>query len=335
MDASSENEAIISGQLTQQIEDLSIDDDNTEISICANCGNEGTNMNTCNKCKAATYCNASCKKKHRKQHKKKCEMRVAELHEEELQRKKRTDELHDINLFKQPPPPEDCPICMLPIPSLESGSKYNSCCGKRICSGCIIACAIRDKNEHKCPFCRTPAPRTDKEIIKRTNKRVELWDAASIYTLGCHYYHTANGLPHDYDKALELWHQAVKFGHARAYFNIGQTYINGDDVERDMKKAIHYCELAAMGGEIISRHHLGVFEMCDGNMDRALKHFLLATGGGSKKSLSIIQEMFKAGHATKEDYTQALREYQAYLGEVKSAQRSAAAAYSEEYKYYE
>ena len=185
MDASSENEAI-SGQLTQQIEDLSIAN-NTDISICANCGKEGTNLNICNKCKAATYCNASCKKKHRKQHKKKCEMRVAELHDIELHRKKLTNELHDINLFKRPPPPEDCPICMLPIPSLESGSKYNSCCGKRICSGCIIACAIRDKNEQKCPFCRTPAPRTDKEIIKRTNKRVELGDAVSIYTLGCHY----------------------------------------------------------------------------------------------------------------------------------------------------
>ena len=66
MDASSENEAIISGQLTQQIEDLSIAN-NAEISICANCGKEGTNLNICNKCKTARYCNASCKKKHRKQ----------------------------------------------------------------------------------------------------------------------------------------------------------------------------------------------------------------------------------------------------------------------------
>ena len=130
---------------------------------------------------------------------------------------------------------------------------------------------------------------------------MDLGDAVSIYTLGCHYYHTAYGLPHDYEKALELWHQAGKFGHARAYFNIGQTYINGDDVERDverdMKKAIHYCELAAMGGEIISRHHLGVFEMYNGNMDRALKHFMIAVVGGGKASLSIIQEMFKAGRA--------------------------------------
>ena len=53
---------------------------------CANCGKEGSEINICNKCKAATYCNAACKKKHRKKHKKKCEIRVAELHDEAYSR---------------------------------------------------------------------------------------------------------------------------------------------------------------------------------------------------------------------------------------------------------
>ena len=30
------------------------------------------------------YCNAACKKKHRKKHKKACERRVAEMHDEKL-----------------------------------------------------------------------------------------------------------------------------------------------------------------------------------------------------------------------------------------------------------
>ena len=49
-----------------------------------------------------TYCNASCKKKHRSKHKKACDRRVAELHDEEL--------------FKEHPPTDDCPICFLPLP---------------------------------------------------------------------------------------------------------------------------------------------------------------------------------------------------------------------------
>jgi len=38
------------------------------IATCANCGKEGKNddMNICNKCKKVKYCNATCKKKHRK-----------------------------------------------------------------------------------------------------------------------------------------------------------------------------------------------------------------------------------------------------------------------------
>ena len=110
-------------------------------STCTNCGKEGENTNICNKCMTTTYCNAVCKKKHRSKHKEACERRVAELHEEELERERRAVELHEEALFKQPPPPEDCPICILPLPSLITGSKYRACCGKIICSGCIHAVA--------------------------------------------------------------------------------------------------------------------------------------------------------------------------------------------------
>ena len=42
---------------------------------------------------------------------------------------------HDEKLFKQPPPNDDCPICFIQQPTLKSGTKYNDCCGKVICSG--------------------------------------------------------------------------------------------------------------------------------------------------------------------------------------------------------
>ena len=72
-----------------------------------------------------------------------------------------------------------------------------------------------------------------------------------------------------------------------------------------------------------------------GNLGRALKHYILAAGGGLNKSLKMIQKMFKKGVATKEDYTQAIRGYQAYLGEIKSDQRDEAAEFSDLFKYYE
>ena len=193
---------------------------------------------------------------------------------------------------------------------------------------------MRDGGVGLCPFCRTPSPTSEAEIIKRNNTRAKLGDAESIFGLGCHYAHGMYGLPQDDAKALELYYRVGELGHAAAYFNIGCAYDNGDGVERDENKAMHHYELAAIGGHIIARHNLGCSECEAGNYDRALKHFMLAAGCGSKESLSTIQEMFKNGVATKEDYTQSLRAYQAYLGEIKSAQRDEAAAANENYKYY-
>ena len=300
--------------------------------ICANCGKEGANLNICNKCKAVTYCNASCKKKHRSKHKQECERRVAELCEEELERERRADELHDIELFKQPPPPDDCPICMLPLPTLETGKRYKSCCGKKICSGCIHAVRIRD-SVGLCPFCRTPTP-TPEGTIEQYNKRGEMKDAKAMYGLGCWYAHGSRGLPQDYNKALELWHQAAKLRNATAYYGIGFAYNNGDGVERDEKKAVHYWELAAMGGDAMARHNLGCFDWQAGNMGWAVKHHMIAVSFGDNDSLEKIKRMFKNGYVTKEDYAKALHVYQAYLVDIKSAQRDEAAATHEYFKYY-
>ena len=44
--------------------------------------------------------------------------------------------------------------------------------------------------------------------------------------------------------------------------------------------------------------------------------------------------MFMNGDATKDDYAKALRVYQTYLVEIKSAQRDEAAAFNDAYKYY-
>ena len=69
--------------------------------------------------------------------------------------KRGTDDIiSDDELFTQPPN-KDCPICLLRLPSLSTGSAYYECCGKMICSGC--ACApVKDNrgkviNEKKCP----------------------------------------------------------------------------------------------------------------------------------------------------------------------------------------
>ena len=333
MATSNEEDEVISKQLAQQIDDLSFNNDNMS-TVCVNCGKEGNNINICNKCKTATYCNAACKKKHRSKHKEACAKRVAEIHEEELERERRAVELHDKKLFKQPPPAEDCPICMLLLPSLITGSRYRGCCGNRICSGCIYAVEKRDGGVGLCPFCRTPAPTAEEILLEQYKKRAELGDADAIRNLGCCYFDGSHGLPQDYAKALGLWHQAAELGNTTSYYNIGVAYHNGNGVERDEKKANHYFELAAMGGHLDARHNLGAKEGRAGNIDRALNHFMIAAGYGDNDSLEMIKQMFMNKYATKDDYAKALRAYQASLVEIKSPQRDEAAALSDDYKSY-
>ena len=299
-----------------------VESDVDVLDICANCGKEGA-TNTCNKCKSVKYCNAVCKKKHKTKHKKACDRRVAEL--------------HDIELFKEPPSEEDCPICFLRLPTHETGRRYKTCCGKVICSGCIHA-PIYDDQGHAmdnkiCAFCRTPTPTTDKEIVNRLMRRVDANDAKAMRMLGDFYYDGRFGLPQDHTKALELYHRAAELGDATAYSNIGVAYYNGQGVNKDKKKALHCYELAAMGGYIEARYRLGAFEEDAGNIDRALRHYIISVEGGVHKSLKQIQKLYSNGHASKEEYVKALRAYQKYLDEVKSSQRDQAAAYSETYKY--
>ena len=290
---------------------------------CANCGKgeeSSDSLKACAACKLVKYCSRECQIAHRPQHKKECKKRAAELHDEKL--------------FKQPSPPEDCPICMMLLPSLvPTGKKYQTCCGKTICSGCFHANAKIDINKLLCPFCRIPTPDSDAEAVKRIKKRMEAGDAEAINNLGYYYAHGMFGYTQNHAKALKLYHRAGELGSADAYYNIGRDYYFGHGVEVDKKKARHYYELAAMGGARESRHNLGSMEAQAGNMDRAIKHYMISAGAGDKKTLDTMQKMYSNGLATKEDYTKALQAYQAYLDEIKSAQRDEAAAFDNDYKY--
>lgn len=160
-----------------------------------------------------------------------------------------TIKIHDEELFKQPPPKEDCPICFLPQPELKSGIRYMSCCGKNVCSGCVYAVLRTRKTEVPlCPFCRIPAPTSLQEVTVRAKKRVEAGDAEAIYNLGCEYRDGMKGFSQDIAKALECYHRAAELGYAKASTNIGVFYELGIGVVVDKEKANHYHELSAMGG---------------------------------------------------------------------------------------
>ena len=271
-------------------------------------------MNICNKCKMVHYCNVACKKKHKSKHKKKCDKQC----------KIRAVQLHDEALFKEPPLPEDCPICMLPLPLTEGEVQFQSCCGKMICRGCIYAMVEREGVNTLCAFCRTPDPNSAKECIKRLEKRMDKGNAAAFSMLAGFYAEGDMGLPQDWLKANELYLKAGELGCDEAYFNLGNAYDDGEGVDIDEEKAKHYWELAAMNRDVTARHNLGVIEEGAGNDERAFKHYILAASAGHPESLAVVKEGFMKGHVTKDEYKSTLRAYHECQTEMKSEARDAA-----------
>jgi len=147
---------------------------------CAACGDSDDgdgSLKACTECNLVKFCNRSCQVAHRTAHKKACTKRVAELFDEKM--------------FKQPPPNEDCPICYLRLPiEGDQNRRYQSCCGKMLCYGCVYAntVAAADTEKHKCVFCRTAVSSSDEMLIERMKKRVEANDAVAMYNLGTYYH---------------------------------------------------------------------------------------------------------------------------------------------------
>ena len=72
---------------------------------------------------------------------------------------------------------------------------------------------------------------------------------------------------------------------------------------------------------------LGFHERRSENHELAIEHWMIAAKMGHEKSLNAIKDTFMEGHATKEQYAEALRGHQTALEETKSLQREEAKAF--------
>jgi TPR repeat protein len=101
-------------------------------------------------------------------------------------------------------------------------------------------------------------------------------------------------------------------------------YYGGEGVEKDEEKAVYHWKKAAIGGHPHARNNLGYYEEKNGNIERAVKHYIIAANLGNELSMKTLWAMFKVGNITKEDLDATLRTHQAALDEMKSEQRDAA-----------
>ena len=194
-----------------------------------------------------------------------------------------------------------------------------------MCHGCMYLTYAARAGNGACPFCRKPIiVDSHDEFHRRYTKRMEAGDADAFMTMGGWYILGKHGLPQDRDRGLELYSQAAELGSATAHYNIAHSYVSGENVPRNAKKALFHNQQAAMRGNIQARHHLGCAEIVLGNSDRAIKHWMIAAASGKEESLDKIKLLFTQGSATKAQYERALRAYQHYQDEVQSDQRTKA-----------
>ena len=289
--------------------------------VCASCGKAAVDDVTLKQCACdlVKYCSDGCQELHRPEHEEACKNRVREI--------------RDDRLFTQPDESHlgECPICCLPNPLHEQKSQVCPSCCKRICHGCNYANQKREvaqghRGRSKCLFCREPLPSSMKVSKKKLMKRVKANDTYAMVEVGSMFFY--NG---DYGKAFEYWAKAAELGDVLAHFELAMLYRRGEGVERDFAKEVYHLEEAAIGGHHVARNNLGNYERMSGNMERAVKHFIIAAKLGYDhpmiSSLGAVKQGFQMGIVSKEEYAATLRGHQAAKDATKSQQRDEAYAF--------
>jgi TPR repeat protein len=232
-----------------------------------------------------------------------------------------SNEIRDKNMFTQPDESHwgECPICCLPLPQDESKCIFMNCCSTRLCNGCDYANQKHEKEaglKRRCVFCREPLSESEEEAVKLTLNRVKKNCPAAMCQMGKKCIDEG-----DDEAAFKYFKKAAELGDAVAHYNLSIMYLHGGGVEKDMKKAIYHWEEAAIGGDAHARYNLGIYEKRNGRFERARKHFIIAANLGYNDSLKKLRELYADGHASKEDYADALRAYQATVEATKSPER--------------
>jgi hypothetical protein len=222
----------------------------------------------------------------------------------------------DVELFAQPDGTHDgeCPLCFLPMPFDLSKVTFYSCCSKKSCNGCDYAHLMAGGG--RCPFCREPQSTDEKQHRKKIMKRVKANDPAALREMGAICYKEE-----DYEAAFKYNSKAAELGDVDAHYNLGCMYQGGEGVEKNEEKAAYHWEKAAIVGHPYARHTLGWYEEKNGNIERAVKHYIIAANLGHESSMKVLWQHYSLGNITKEDLEATLRTHKAAIDATKSPER--------------
>ena len=236
------------------------------------------------------------------------------------------EETADIDLFAPMPEREECPICLIPLPS-DYEVVYQSCCGKQICLGCYYKHMVTDikkgvqRKDDKCAFCRQPTPtRLSRKSLKKLMKKN---DPQAFIQMAIYYKEGDDGMMQSDTKSLEMLIRAAEFGHGEAYLRIGEYYDDGLVVEQDISKMVAFYEVSAKKGYVQAHRYLALFHAKNWNNKKSFEHMKMAASAGDKDAVDLLVKSYKIENSplSKEELTQTLRAFQAANDNMKSEDR--------------
>ena len=312
----------------------------TPAKFCSACCKESDALRVCNGCKGVWYCDEGCQKNHRDEHGEDCKRIKKELDKRGGKLDARSwmwglwgkgTEL-DVGPLGKLPPREECPICMLVMPTDERFCRYFPCCGKSMCGGC---CYQHEKSReraaereqmwvpHACAFCRTAVPESNEAVLARLRKRVEHKDPKALYNMAMCYGFGHLGLSVDQEKCIDLLLQSADLGFPDSQYQLGCYYYDGEmGLERNQEEAIKSWEKAAEGGNLLAQHNLGSAENnTNGNYAAAIHHWQLSASGGFKLAMNGLIDYFEDGLLHHGDLAETLQAFYLARAELRSEDR--------------
>ena len=109
---------------------------------------------------------------------------------------------------------------------------------------------------------------------------------------------------------LNIFTKAAELGDADAHYHLGIMHRQERGVEKDEERSNYHDEKAAIGGHPQARRNLGCTEEINGNIERAVKHFIISAKLGDEVSMKELWRHYAHGNITKEDLDATLRAHQ-------------------------
>ena len=96
---------------------------------------------------------------------------------------------------------------------------------------------------------------------------------------------------------MELYARAAELDNPKARYNLARIYGDGGD----LKKAKFHYEVTAMAGHDVARFLLGMMKHKLGNMEQAVRQWVIAASAGSHQAMQSLQIALEVGNVSRDE----------------------------------